>query len=444
MTPAAAILATTHAVEELLPAVLGQLIVIIGAARLGGFVFQKLGQSQVVGEIAAGLLLGPSFFGRCFPAAFAALFPSADAWPEATMAVRMMSELGLILLMFVVGLEFDFGHLRHSGRAATAVSLMGVLLPGALGLTLAQLLWSAAAPTCDRLGFSLFMGVALSITAIPVLARIMLELGLTRTRLGVLTMTAAAIDDVLGWTLLATVSAVVAGGFEPWATLRMLALAGLFVLVAVGIVRPIAKRLLAPALPESSEELSIHALAAVLVLILAAGMATHAIGIHSIFGPFVVGASLWDEPALRQALGRRLRDFVFAFFVPIFFAYTGLRTDVGTLDTPVLWGCCLLVLAAAVAGKVLGCGWAARRFGGLSHAEAGCVALLMNTRGLMALVVIDVGRELHVIPDAVYCMLVLMALTTTLMTAPLVKRLLKRVDELNSSRPRPSVATSAS
>ena len=149
MTPAAAILATTHAVEELLPAVLGQLIVIIGAARLGGFVFQKLGQSQVVGEIAAGLLLGPSFFGRCLPAAFAALFPSADAWPEATMAVRMMSELGLILLMFVVGLEFDFGHLRHSGRAATAVSLMGVLLPGALGLTLAQLLWSAAAPTLE-------------------------------------------------------------------------------------------------------------------------------------------------------------------------------------------------------------------------------------------------------------------------------------------------------
>lgn len=441
---APAIFASSHAVEELLPAVLGQLIVIIAAARLGAYVFQKLGQPQVVGEITAGLLLGPSAFGKLFPEQFAALFPSAEVWPELVMAIRMMSELGLILLMFLVGMEFDFGHLRHTGRAAAAVSLMGVVLPGALGALVAQVLWPTTAADHDRLGFSLFLAVALSITAVPVLGRIMLEYNLTRTRLGVLTITAAAVDDVLGWTLLATVSAVVVGKFELLRTLVMIGESALFVAVVWLLIRPLVRRFLDAAIRRADGELTIGSLAAILILILAAAVTTHTIGIHSIFGPFVVGASLWDDPRLREAVGRRMRDFVFALFVPIFFASTGLKTDVGRLDTPLLWALCGLVIVAAVVGKAVGCGWAARRFGGLSRAESGCVAALMNTRGLMALVVIDVGRELGVIPDTVFCMLVVMALGTTLVTAPVLKRLLPYVDEVNPPAPRPTAAPSLS
>jgi Kef-type K+ transport system membrane component KefB len=430
--------AAGHSVEALLPAVLLQLIVIIAAARVGGRLFRFLGQPQVVGETAAGLLLGPSFFGHFFPATFGAVFPNAADWPELTAAMRMLSELGLVFLMFLIGQEFNFGHLRKLGRASVAVSAFGIVVPCCLGLLLAQFMHSQVAADCDRLGFTLFMAVALSITAIPVLARIMLEFDITRTRIGVLTISAAAVDDVVGWTLLAIVGAVVRGGADPGEILRMVALTLLFTAGVWFAVRPVLKWRLGRVLEAGRGELTIESLAMVLVVALAAAGATHWIGIHSIFGPFIVGAALWDEEAFRGAVSRRMRDFVFAFFLPIFFTFTGLRTNIGSLDSPTMWLFCGLVLAAGITGKVLGCGPAARIFGKLTWVESGCVAAMMNTRGLMELIVINVGRELGVIPDGVYCMLVLMAIATTLMTAPILRRLLPRIDEVRRLHAEPA------
>jgi Kef-type K+ transport system membrane component KefB len=431
----------THPPDAFLAALLLELIVIIAAARLGGRLFRLLGQPQVIGETAAGLLLGPSFFGRYFPEAFAFLFPTQDAWPELAMALRALSEIGLILLMFLVGLEFEFGHLTHLGRTSAVVSIAGIVGPLVCGIALAAVLYGplASAPTgtadapgppIDRPAFSLFLGVALSITAIPVLSRIMLDFGLTRTRLGVLVIAAAAGDDILSWTLLATVGPLARGGADFGVVARMLGLTVLFAAGTWFVVRPLLKRYVGRAMQSGDGELSVGTLAPVLLVVLAAGAATHAIGVHSVFGPFIVGATLWDEPRFREAVSRRMRDFVFVFFLPIFFASTGLRTNIGSLDSPRMWLYCGLVIAAAVAGKALCCGLAARFIGKLSWAESSCVAAMMNTRGLIELIVINVGRELGVIPDSVYCMLVLMALATTLMTAPALRRLLPHVAEI--------------
>ncbi len=408
---------TVHETESFLFSVLLQLAVIIAAARIGAWLFARLGQPQVVGEIAAGLLLGPSFFGRISPDMYEAVFPEIGRSP------KVLSELGLVFLMFLIGLEFEFGHLRKLGRAAAGVSIAGIVLPFSLGIALGWAMHPHVATAHSRTGFVLFMAVCMSITAIPVLARIMLEFNLTRTRLGALTIAAAAIDDATGWTLLATVSAIVGGNFEPLAAARMLGLTALFAVGVFFVVRPVLIGWSRRALAGESRELSVGSLAMLIVLILVAALATNRIGIFSIFGPFVLGASLWDQHELREAVTRRLRDFVTAFFLPIFFTYTGLRTNVGLLDTWELWLFCGLVLAAAIVGKTLGCGLAART-GGMSWRESGCVAAMMNTRGLMELIAINVGRELGVIPDSVYCMLVLMALVTTLMTAPILRRLL--------------------
>jgi Kef-type K+ transport system membrane component KefB len=421
---------TTHSADALLSALLLQLIIIIVAARLGGRLFRLFGQPQVVGETAAGLLLGPSFFGHFFPAAFAQVFPTQADWPELAMALRSLSEIGLILLMFLVGQEFEFGHLRHLGRTSAVVSLAGVVGPLACGFALAAVLYEPLAADRERLAFSLFMGVALSITAIPVLGRIMLEFGLTRTRLGVLVIAAAAGDDIASWTLLAMVGPLAKGGADFGLVARMLGLTVLFTAGVWFVVRPLLKRYVGRAMAAGDGELSVGTLAPVLVVVLAAAAATHLIGIHSVFGPFIVGAALWDEPRFRDAVSGRMRDFVFVFFLPIFFASTGLRTNIGSLDSPMMWLYCGLVIAAAVAGKAVCCGAAARFFGRLSWAESSCVAAMMNTRGLIELIVINVGRELGVIPDSVYCMLVLMALATTLMTAPALRRLLPRVAEM--------------
>ena len=411
---------TVRESESFLLAVLLELAVIIAAARVGAWLFARLGQPQVVGEIAAGLLLGPSLLGRISPDLFQRVFPDSTSINS---SLKVLSELGLVFLMFLIGLEFDFGHVRKLGRVAARVSIAGIVLPFALGLALGFVMFPYVGDHVSRTGFILFMAVCMSITAIPVLGRIMIELNLTRTRLGALTITAAAVDDAVGWTLLATISAIVAGNFDLLATARMLALTAVFAISVFLLVRPLLIRWICHVQAGESRELSVAALAMLIVLILLAAIATNLIGVFSIFGPFVLGASLWDQREFRDAVVRRLRDFVTAFFLPIFFTYTGLRTNVALLDTPLLWFFCGLVLAAAIAGKTMGCGLAARS-GGLSWRESGCVATLMNTRGLMELIAINVGRELGVIPDSVFCMLVMMTLVTTLMTAPILRRLL--------------------
>ena len=403
--------------EAMLLQVIVQLIVIIAFARLGGWIFKKLGQPQVVGEIATGLLLGPSCFGRLSPGLSAQVFP--DATSEIFMVI---GQLGLIFFMFIVGLEFDFGHLRTIGCTAGAVALAGIALPFAMGVSLAYGIHAEVAAEYSRPGFVLFMATALSITAIPILGRIMMEFGITQTPLGVLTISAAAVDDAIGWILLAAVSAAVNGSFSLLPVLQMLGWTALLIAIVFFVVRPLVGRWSDRVLSENNGMLPLVPFSIVLLLVLASAVSTNWIGIFSIFGPFVLGVSLSDQLALQTAIRIRLEEFVTAFFLPVFFTYTGLRTNIGTLDSVFLWIVCGLVVAVAIAGKVVGCG-AAARMGGLSWRDSASIAIMMNTRALMGLIAVNIGRDLEVIPDTIFCMMVVMAIATTLITAPALRRL---------------------
>lgn len=402
-------------------AVLTQWIVILAAARAGAYLLGKLGQPSVVGEMVAGLVLGPSALGALWPQWSAWVFP-----PENQPLFHALGELGLLLLLFVVGVEFHFEYLHRLAPSAVRVSLAGIAVPFAFGLALGWWLHPRFAPEVPRGAFCLFLAVALSITAMPVLSRIMLHFRLAETPLGVLTITAAAVDDALGWILLASVSSLVQGQFR-LLDVAQRALGSLaFVALVVLLVRPLLSGYLDRALARHQGALSSGDLGLLAVCILSAGWVTEWIGIFSVFGPFVLGASLSHLTELRRATRQQVGQLVFAVLLPVFFVSTGLRTEVGTLASGSDWFCCAAVFLLAVAGKTLGCGLAAKLGGQFTWREVGCVAALMNTRGLMELVVINLGRELGVIPPPVFTMLVLMALGTTLMTSPLVAWLAPR------------------
>lgn len=431
--------------ETALQPLLVQLTAIILAARLGASLARRLGQPSVVGEIVAGLLLGPSALGAAAPGLSAWLFGGGRTGQPAGLeaALTSFSQIGLVLLMFLVGLEFDFTHVRRQGRLAATISLAGVALPFLLGAGLAlvmapRLEFLGATQTVDPRSFALFLGTALSITAIPILGRMLIEMDMQHTLVGATVIAAAACDDVLGWTLLAAVSAMAVGQFDPWQTARMLAATLGFAAAAFLVIRPLMLPWLERAVASADgvaggdrpceaagrEELPTAALSVILAAIFAAAVVTSRIGIFAIFGAFLLGAALSGGPRLREAITARLTAFVTVFFLPIFFTYTGLRTNIGSLGSFEAWGWCAAVLATAVLGKWGGCGLAARLCG-MPPREASCVGVLMNTRALMELVVCNVGMDLGIIPPAVYCMLVLMAICTTLMTTPLAVRLLR-------------------
>jgi Kef-type K+ transport system membrane component KefB len=421
-------------VEHVLFAVIVQLVVILLAARAFAAGFRWLRQPAVVGEIVAGLILGPSVLGAVNESIFNFIFHPAiqgvpveyfDLFDQVLRWIfTMLSQIGLVLLLFLIGLEFDFGHLRWHGKAALAIAIVGIALPFALGAGLAQVLLPYLEKEVPQTGFTLFMGTALSITAIPALGRMMLEMGIARTRLGTITITAAAVDDALGWILLASVAALVRASFHFSSALLMVAETLAFVLIMVFIARPVLTAWVRRALARGNGELGLNGLAIVLALVFGAALATNRIGIFAVFGAFLLGAVLSGEHEFREAVGRRLRDFVTVFFLPIYFTYTGLRTDVGTLGSWQLWLLCGLVTAAAIVGKFAGCGLAAW-LSGFSPREAACIGAMMNTRALMGLIVINLGKDLGVIPDSVFCMLVLMAILTTVMTTPLLLALMR-------------------
>jgi Kef-type K+ transport system membrane component KefB len=418
--------------EEALRPLLVQLVVIMLAARAGAAVARWLRQPSVVGEIVAGLVLGPSVFGALAPDWFAAVFGRGAGGSAAALEASLtsFSQVGLVLLLFMIGIEFDFSHVRRQGRVAAAVSVAGVALPFALGVGLAWLM----APRLEALGatgsidprsFALFLGTAMSITAIPILGRILIEMGLQHTALGALVIAAAACDDAVGWTLLAAVSALATGDFEPAAIARMIGATLLFAAAMLLVVRPLLLPVLERAIADDrGPRLSLGVLSLLLAALFTAAWATSAIGIFAIFGAFLLGAALSGAPRVRAAVTGHLADLTTVFFLPIFFTFTGLRTNVGSLGSPEAWGWCAAVFAVAVLGKWGGCGLAAR-LAGLPAGEAACVGVLMNTRALMELIVINVGMDLGVIPPAVYCMLVIMAIGTTLMATPLAARLLR-------------------
>ncbi|MFN3324827.1 MAG: cation:proton antiporter [Bryobacteraceae bacterium] len=414
-------------VESVLLQVIIQLIVIIAAARITGQIFRRMGQPVVCGEIAAGLILGPSLFGRFFPEAFQTVFD-----PSVSETFSILSQVGLVLLMFLIGLEFDFGHLSGNGPTALSVSLAGIVFPFILGFGLGYWMHGALEFDGSWFNFSLFMAAAMSITAIPILGRIMIELNLHRTRIGSLTISAAAIDDASGWIILALVTAIVRATLDP---LRMAAMIGGVVaygLIMVLLVRPILCRWAQRQLQKRGD-LSLNAQAILLILVFLSAAATNLIGIFSIFGAFMLGAILYDQTELRKAVNQRLQDFVTVFFLPIFFTYTGLRTDIGSMTGATMWAFCGAVLGAAILGKFGGCTLAAR-LSGLPIRESAMIAVMMNTRALMELIVINIGYDLGIIPKPVFFMLVFMAVVTTYMTTPILSRLIRRSEAWDSYR----------
>jgi Kef-type K+ transport system membrane component KefB len=373
-------------VEAVLLPILGQLVIVILAARLFAVLFRKLGQPAVVGEIAAGIILGPSVLGWLLPGVFRAIFhphvhglPPELSGPLLHWILTSLSQLGLILLLFLIGLEFDFCHLRWHGKSAMVVSLGGMFVPFGLGLGLATLMHSQVAAEIPRLSFSLFFATALSIMAIPILGRMMMELNITRTRLGAVTISAAAVDDAVGWILLATVATIVQSQFEIGRLLLLMIVqtigfaAAMVLLARPQLVRPLLVWGASAALRAGDGDLSLNGLAILLALVFACAIVTNLIGIFAVFGAFILGAVLSDQSDFHLAVNRRLRDFVSAFFLPVYFAYTGLRTGIGSLGSLPLWLWCGGVTIAAIVGKMGGCALAARATGS-SWRGAGCLA----------------------------------------------------------------------
>ncbi|MBJ7309596.1 cation:proton antiporter [Rugamonas sp. CCM 8940] len=394
-----------------------QIGLVLASARLVGALFRRLGQPQVVGEMIAGLMLGPSVLGAMMPEVSAALFP-----PSSLAALGSISQIGLLVYMFLVGLEFDAGLLRRDSGAALIVSHSSIGMPLCLGVALAYWLFPRFAPAgVSFAGFALFMGAAMSVTAFPVLARILAESGLARSRVGVLTLACAAVDDVTAWTILALAVIVVRGSGELGAIWPMLAGALVYLTFMFGAVRPLLRRL--GDFCARRGRLGDDWLALALLLALASAAATEWLGLHALFGAFIAGVLMPRGHALSEALHARLEGFTIVLLLPLFFALAGLKTSIGLIAGWELTLTCVLVVAVAMAGKLGGATLSAR-VSGLGWRDAGAVGVLMNTRGLMELVILNVGLEIGAISPTLFTMMVIMALATTLMTSPLLRRLL--------------------
>lgn len=402
------------AIESHLKLVLGQWMLIIAFAWMLGRVGRRFGQPLAVGEILAGILLGPSVFGWLFPDAFAAAFP-----PGTQQSMQLLGKLGLIFLLFQVGMEFDYAHLKSNSRTVSAVALAGIVFPMAAGCLIGPWLHRTFAPNVYFLGFQLFVCIAMSITALPIMGRILLERNMERTPVGAIAISAAAIDDVIGWILLALVTALCTSGFA-WKPL-LFQVVGLLIFFAaiIHVVGPLTRKLWRLLSERSGNPMPQSFLAVLLMVLFAACLATNALGVFSIFGAFMLGVSLHRETKLVAAWRDRFAGFALVALVPIFFTNTGLRTEIGSLPGALGWLGCLLILTAAVAGKLGGCYAGARLTGQPPH-EAASIATLMNTRALMGLVAINVGADLGLLPKSLFTMFVIMALVTTAMTGPIL------------------------
>jgi Kef-type K+ transport system membrane component KefB len=396
--------------ENLLFMTLLQLIVMVGAARSMHTVFRRLGQPGVIGEIFAGLLLGPSLMGHFFPQVSLTLFGQHASAP-----ITIISQIGLILLMFQIGMDFEFGHLatRRNRRATIAVTAVSVSVPLGVGVILGHVSAPDLAPSLDPVRYSLFLGLGMAITAVPILGRILRQYGLTHTEVGVVAISAAAVNDVIGWILLSVISAYAASKFS---------LGHLFVLLLWFVLRPLSARLLRR-YPAQNGELDPNLMAIVVCLIFALGICTYQLGIFAIFGGFAGGVLFHANKDFVDAWRRQVGRFVLVFFLPVFFTYTGLRTNVLGLSSASDWQWLLILLVAAISSKIVPV-YFVGRLCGFSRNESSILGTLMNTRALMELIVINIGFDLGLIPQKVFSMLVIMAVATTLMAGPLLKRLL--------------------
>ncbi|NEU78798.1 cation:proton antiporter [Nostoc sp. UIC 10630] len=393
--------------------VLVEVLIIIGLSRLVGLAFRSIKQPLVIGEIVAGIMLGPSLFGLVAPHLAVTLFP-----PETIPFLNVLSQVGLIFFMFLIGLELNPKYLSGQLEVAVLTSHVSILVPFSLGTLLAAILYPLVSnASVSFTAFALFLGAAMSITAFPVLARIITENNLQGTRLGTLALTCAAVDDVTAWCLLAVAIAVARTGDFAGAIPTIIAsivYIGLMLTAGRWFLQRLAKHYL------RAGRLSQLLLAGIYMAVVASALITELIGIHLIFGAFLLGAAMPKNEDLVRELAIKTEDFVLIFLLPIFFAYSGLKTQIGLLNRPELWLLCALVLGVAIAGKYVGT-YVAARVSGISKREASALGWLMNTRGLTELIVLNIGLELGVISPLIFTMLVIMALVTTFMTSPLLE-----------------------
>jgi Kef-type K+ transport system membrane component KefB len=396
--------------EHPLAVLLAQMITIILVARLFGWICKKIGQPSVVGEMIAGIVLGPSLIGMYFPAFSAVLFPV-----ESLGNLQVLSQIGLILFMFMVGMELDLKLIKKKAHDAVVVSHASIIFPFALGMVLAYFIYESLAPQgVEFSSFGLFVGISMSITAFPVLARIVQERGIHKTRLGNIVITCAAADDITAWCMLAAVIAIVkAGSFV--SSLYVILLAAGYVLLMIKVVRPFLTRI--GNLYTSRGSLSKPIIAIFFVTLLLSSFATEVIGIHALFGAFMAGAIMPDNVKFRDLFIEKVEDVALVLLLPLFFVFTGLRTQIGLINDPELWSITGLIILVAVAGKFLGSALAAR-FVGQNWKDSLAIGALMNTRGLMELVVLNIGYDLGVLTPEIFAMMVIMALVTTFMTGP--------------------------
>jgi Kef-type K+ transport system membrane component KefB len=388
--------------------VLLALTAVIVTGRFFGWLLHSVGQPAVMGEILGGIALGPSLLGRLAPELYAAILPSAVA-----PFLGVIAQLGVILYMFLVGLELNAGLLRGRAHATVTTSHASIVAPFVLGSVLALHLYPRLSTSnVSFTSFALFIAVAMSITAFPVLARILADRRMTTTELGAVALTCAAVDDVTAWCLLAMVVGIARARAAD--AVGVVLLTGAFIGIMFLAVRPLVARLVSRAGDRIPTR---DVLALALVGLLLAALTAEGIGIHAIFGAFLFGAIIPHDSTLARALTSRLEDLVTLLLLPAFFAFTGMRTQIALVSSASEWMLCGLIILVATAGKFGGT-LLAGRLSGMGWHQSTALGILMNTRGLMELIVLNAGLDLGVISPKLFTMMVLMALTTTITTTP--------------------------
>lgn len=389
---------------------LAQIVTIIFVARLFGWICIKLKQPSVIGEMIAGIVLGPSLIGMYFPEFSAFLFPK-----ESLGNLQFLSQIGLILFMYIVGMELDLSVLRKKAHDAVVISHASIIIPFALGIGLSYFIYREFAPEGVQFtSFALFIGIAMSITAFPVLARIVQERNLHKTKLGTVVITCAAADDITAWCVLASVIAIVkAGSFTSSIYVILMAIAYVFLMIK--IVRPFLKRI--GDLQASKNNINKPMVAIFFLTLILSAYATEVIGIHALFGAFMAGAIMPENAKFRTLFIEKIEDIALVLLLPLFFVFTGLRTEIGLLNDSHLWIIAGFIISTAVVGKFAGSALTAK-FLGINWKDSLTIGALMNTRGLMELIVLNIGYDLGVLSPQIFAMMVIMALFTTFMTGP--------------------------
>ena len=402
----------SHHVHSTIGLLLVQILVILLTARFMGWLFRKLRQPAVIGEIIAGILLGPSLFGKISPELFTSLFPT-----ESLSNIQLLSNFGLILFMFAVGMELRLGDIQKRLKSSLIISHAGIFIPFILSLPLSYAIYTdQAASYTDFTPFALFIGITMSITAFPVLARIIQENNLLRTNLGRLSLSTAAAGDISAWLMLAAIIAISQSGSILSTGYNLLFLIG-YLLVMFGIIRPLFR--VAGKVYNNTEVISHGLVGVIFILLLLSSYITELLSMHALFGAFMLGLVMPEDISFRKIVTDKVEDVSLLLFLPLFFVSSGLQTELGLIDSPEMWGLLGLFTLVAVVGKVGGTYFAAR-ISGESPKSSIYLGALMNTRGLMELVVLGIGYEMKILPPTIYPVLVLMTVITTVMTMPMI------------------------